>query len=216
MPCWRRRKNVKITPVRCARRIAVVFRLVRSVSLCAGAALLLAGCGGSAKEALGLGKRAPDEFAVFTRAPLTVPPDYGLRPPQPGAEPSAIMPRDDARATVFGYAAGRASAAPGAGNPRPGASAGTRSILDRSGATGADPAIRTLINRETTILAEKDRTFTERLMFWSTPTEYGTVVDPVEEARRINENQALGRSVTAGTTPTIERRRRALLEGIFN
>ena len=27
----------------------------------------------------------PDEFAVESRAPLTIPPDYDLRPPQPGA-----------------------------------------------------------------------------------------------------------------------------------
>ena len=27
----------------------------------------------------------PDEFAVESRAPLTIPPDFALRPPQPGA-----------------------------------------------------------------------------------------------------------------------------------
>ncbi len=28
---------------------------------------------------------SPDEFAVESRAPLTIPPDFDLRPPQPGA-----------------------------------------------------------------------------------------------------------------------------------
>ena len=75
---------------------------------------------------------------------------------------------------------------------------------------------RDLVNRETAILAEEDRSFVERLIFWGEPTEYGTLVDPVEERRRIKENQALGRTITAGTTPTIERKQRALLEGIFD
>ena len=37
------------------------------------------------KSTFGLNKRAPDEFAVPTRAPLSLPPDYSLRPPEPGA-----------------------------------------------------------------------------------------------------------------------------------
>jgi len=89
-------------------------------------------------------------------------------------------------------------------------------LLERTGGLNADPAIRTRINRETTVLAEVDQSFTDRLMFWRTPTEYGTVVDPNEEAKRIRENQALGKPVTDGRTPTIARRKRALLEGIFN
>lgn len=43
----------------------------------------------------------PDEFAVESRAPLTIPPDFDLRPPQPGAsrpqEPSAA---DKAKAAI--------------------------------------------------------------------------------------------------------------------
>jgi hypothetical protein len=97
-----------------------------------------------------------------------------------------------------------------------GASPGAQALLARSGALNVEPDIRDVVNQETSILATTDQSFTERLMFWSTPADYGTVVDPAEEARRIRENQALGRSVTAGTTPTIERKQKALLEGIFN
>ena len=47
--------------------------------------LTLAGCApGTVQDALGMGKRSPDEFAVVSRAPLILPPDYGLRPPAPG------------------------------------------------------------------------------------------------------------------------------------
>ena len=49
----------------------------------------LAACD-SARETLGLNKRAPDEFAVVPRAPLVLPPNYDLRPPEPGAPPSLL------------------------------------------------------------------------------------------------------------------------------
>ena len=47
------------------------------------ATVVLGGCGGF-RDAVGLNKRAPDEFAVVSKAPLVIPPDYGLRPPRPG------------------------------------------------------------------------------------------------------------------------------------
>ena len=198
-----------------------MLRLSVLLMLCCGVALVTSGCSGT-RDALGLGKRQPDEFAVYTRAPLSLPPDYGLRPPTPGsARATALAPRDEARYAVTGGGTG-GSMMPlrgdREGNPAPagGESPGASALLERSGALGVDPDIRDVVNQETSILAVTDRSFTERLMFWSTPTDYGTVVDPVEEARRIHENQALGQSVTVGTTPTIERRRKALLEGIFN
>lgn len=49
--------------------------------LCAGFALI--GCQ-SMREAFGVTKQAPDEFAVLTKPPLVIPPDFNLRPPQPG------------------------------------------------------------------------------------------------------------------------------------
>ena len=50
------------------------------------AGMLLSGCGGGNwKQTLGIEPTSPDEFAVESRAPLTLPPDFDLRPPQPGA-----------------------------------------------------------------------------------------------------------------------------------
>jgi hypothetical protein len=37
------------------------------------------------KKMVGLEPTLPDEFAVESRAPLTIPPDFDLRPPEPGA-----------------------------------------------------------------------------------------------------------------------------------
>ncbi len=45
---------------------------------------LLYGCGG-VKEKIGLIKKAPDEFQVYKSKPLSVPPNFELRPPKEGA-----------------------------------------------------------------------------------------------------------------------------------
>ena len=191
------------------------MKRMRWIVLTAAVAVVVSGCSDT-KEFLGQGKRPPDEFAVYSRAPLSLPPDYALRPPAPGtARPQNVMPRDTAKQALLGEQfntqAGGASSVDVVG-----VSPGTQVLLERTGALDADPEIRTQVNSETTILAEEDQSFTERLMFWGTPTDYGIVVDPVQEARRIHENQALGQPITEGETPTIERKRRALLEGIFD
>ena len=46
--------------------------------------VLLAGCS-DFKKSIGLEPGMPDEFAVESRAPLTIPPEFDLRPPTPGA-----------------------------------------------------------------------------------------------------------------------------------
>jgi hypothetical protein len=53
-------------------------------ALCLTGPLLIAGCT-DFKRSIGLEPTLPDEFAVESRAPLTIPPDFDLRPPQPGA-----------------------------------------------------------------------------------------------------------------------------------
>jgi hypothetical protein len=45
---------------------------------------LITGCS-DFKKTIGIEPTLPDEFAVESRAPLTIPPDFELRPPQPGA-----------------------------------------------------------------------------------------------------------------------------------
>jgi hypothetical protein len=62
-----------------------IDRISGRVALAALALLLLVpGCT-DFKRAIGMEKVSPDEFAVEARAPLTIPPDFDLRPPQPGA-----------------------------------------------------------------------------------------------------------------------------------
>ena len=176
--------------------------------LLAGAAV--AGCA-ETRRAVGWDKAPPDEFRVQTRAPLSLPPDYGLRPPQPGApRPQEGTTVDQARNAVSG---GRTP--PSAQRAVQSASTGQTALLARAGADRAEPGIREIVNREAVDAVDADRTLYEKLMWWSPPAPPGTVVDAGPEAQRLRENQALGRPSTEGDTPVIRRRQRAIFEGIF-
>ena len=70
------------------------------------AAVAISGCSGI-KDDLGLAKRAPDEFAVVKRPPLSMPPDFALRPPRPGERgPQAAEMRQQARESLIGSTSG--------------------------------------------------------------------------------------------------------------
>src|SRR5947208_16987980 len=67
---------------------------------CLALPLLLSGCG-EFRRALGMDRVGPDEFAVESRAPLTIPPDYDLRPPQAGAaRPQEVSAAEKARKAI--------------------------------------------------------------------------------------------------------------------
>ena len=68
--------------------------------LCSTCLLLLPGCS-DLKRSIGLERTSPDEFAVESRAPLTMPPDFELRPPQPGAaRPQEMSSGQQARQVI--------------------------------------------------------------------------------------------------------------------
>jgi hypothetical protein len=116
--------------------------------------LSLAGCQ-STKTALGMTKIVPDEFAVVTKAPLVVPPDYALRPPTPGApRPQELQPESQARVALLNERAGQQR------------SDGERLLAAKAGADKADPLIRYVVDDEFGALAHKDPSFADRVMFW--------------------------------------------------
>jgi hypothetical protein len=182
------------------------------------AAALLAGCQAT-KETLGLTKKSPDEFKVVSRAPLSLPPDYNLRPPTPGApRPQEGTARDRAQAAVFGTPeAAISDKVPPIGESAAGSanSAGEAALLQSAGISGVDPNIRKLVDSETDQDQADSVSLADELTFWRDPAPYGTVVDPAAEAKRLQENAALGKPVTEGETPVIQRKQRGLLEGIF-
>ena len=89
--------------------------------------LTLGGCS-DFRRAIGMDRVGPDEFAVESRAPLTIPPDFDLRPPAPGtARPQEVTAADRAKKVIDtagpgepGKQAGpglRAAGAAGRGSP---------------------------------------------------------------------------------------------------
>lgn len=197
-------------------------RLVASLCLVVGVGLSVSACG-NARKTLGLEKKAPDEFAVVARAPLALPPDFALRPPEPGKErPQENNPTDQARNVVLGNSAASTAGftvggfgTTGFGTSPTALSPGQQALLQAAGADQAAPDIRQMVNRESSALAEESKSFTDTLVFWRDADPAGTVVDAEKEAQRIRNNQALGSPVTEGETPQIERRQKGMLEGIF-
>ena len=173
-------------------------------------AAALSACEGGIGDALGLGKKAPDEFAVVRSAPLTLPPDFTLRPPRPGeARPNEASARDQAKDALLSEAGGSDNQATGS------ASQGEAAFIEQAGAGDVDPNIRHVVDREFSGYASEDDSFVDSLIFWQDDEPPGEVVDAAAEAERLRENIEAGKPITGDDTPTIRRRDKALLEGVF-
>lgn len=176
--------------------------------------LMVGGCS-SVRETLGLSKQSPDEFKVVSRAPLSMPPDYNLKPPTPGApRPQEGTPRDQAQQAVLGIAPDYIPPI-GEGEADSAQSAGESALLQSAGGTGIDPNIRLLVDSETAEDQANSQTLADSLTFWKDPEPYGDVVDAAAEQKRLQENQSLNKPVTEGETPTIVRKKKGMLEGLF-
>ena len=155
--------------------------------------LSLAACGGtSVKETLGLDKRAPDEFRVVSRPPLSVPPQFDLRPPGIEGVESQSAKRDKAQTLVLGT---------GMGKSKTSSSAAESGFLQKAGAAQADPNVKRA-------LAEKkidEQVKHEDDSWWDRVTTIPSNKDPVvraeDESDRIKKNKEEGKPVTEGKTP---------------
>ena len=119
----------------------------------------LIGCE-SIRQATGAAKLPPDEFTVLTKAPLIIPPDYNLRPPQPGvASRNEIDVDDQARAALFPQNAAAAAASLGTAY-----SDGEKLLLTKTNALAVDPNIRRSIGSD---VGQEDQGpgFAQRVLF---------------------------------------------------
>ena len=115
---------------------------MRNLVLIAGVAVALAGCTCSS-----LDRDRPDEFAVARQAPLVIPPDYALVPPQPGAAAATgagVNAQSQTLEALFGGAAPR--------------SASESAALTQAGANAADPGIRSSVGDPATNVVDKGAT----------------------------------------------------------
>jgi len=167
----------------------------------------VAGCS-SVKKEFGVGRQSPDEFMVVKRAPLTLPPDYDLRPPSADGAPPASDAANQAKASMLGAQTADAEK----GNAE-------TELLSKMGTQAANPDIRSTIDRENGIISLQNRTLGDKLMFWSdAPVDDSkmpsSVVDAKAEADRIKKDQTDGKAVTGAGTPVIEKKQ-STIEKIF-
>ncbi len=135
-------------------------------------------------------KNPPDEFAISTKAPLVVPPDFALRPPKPGeTRPQELSSSERAQQVLLGDT----SASP--------PSEGEILLLQKSGALNSDRNIRNILNAENGGRAEKDAGIANQLLFWKFNAD-GSIDDSaaplrVEDAEEwLSERRAAIKKVT--------------------
>ena len=114
-----------------------------AVAALGGSAMLLASCGSGGL----LNRNRPDEFAVARQAPLVIPPDFALRPPQPGAPrpQDSGGPSQQALEALFGGTAQRSASEAAA-------------VQAAGGASAADTGIRSGVGSPDTNVVDKGST----------------------------------------------------------
>ncbi|MEQ9528026.1 MAG: DUF3035 domain-containing protein, partial [Parvibaculaceae bacterium] len=105
----------------------------------------------------------PDEFRVVTKAPLSVPPEYSLRPPAAGTSvPAEADPGRAPVAAAFGTTMGQD------------ASAVERALVAAAGANAVNPMIRSVIDYEESGTVRKARDDADQILTYQGD---GTVED---------------------------------------
>ena len=123
--------------------------------LAVGTALATMGGCSSLGRAAGLKASSPDEFRVVTKPPLTVPPEYSLRPPAPGeTRPSEINPERLLHASAFGQERGA------------NASMSEKLLVAHADAIAVSPSIRELIDYEEASMLHKSEAFSDKVVNW--------------------------------------------------
>src|ERR1700761_6815489 len=126
-----------------------------------GASLVALAACSSIREEAGLTKQSPDEFAVTTKAPLIIPPNFNLRPPAPGAAPlNQTDPTASAEVAMFNTEDPAIAAAQMQGNYTP----GERMLLAHAGVQNADPTIRAQLQSDERNMQGADSSFTDRIL----------------------------------------------------
>jgi len=99
------------------------------------------------------GTNSPDEFRVVKKAPLVIPPDYSLRPPDAGSgTPFEVDPTRAGTASAFGTDIGQ------------GASASERALVASADANAVSPVIREQVDWEEARVVRKSPGISDRVI----------------------------------------------------
>jgi hypothetical protein len=203
-------------------------------AVAAGAFTLSACSGSTVKDTLGLTRSAPDEYRVVSRPPLSVPPQFGLRPPSATElSPGQVPASDQAESLLLGGGSAHGSlnadtavlpvTRSNAGSPVKGAQKGPAKdmgaadsqFLQNAGAASANPRVREeLVEERYTRMEQKESAPWWDVLDWTSDKE--PMVDAKKEAQRIQQNEDEGKPVTEGSTPEIKGRDTGILGKIFD
>lgn len=101
------------------------------------------------------GGSTPNEFRVVTKAPLSLPPEYSLRPPPAGTTiPAEVEAATSGVTMAFGTTHGQ------------NASASERALVAAAGANAANMAVRAQVDYEETKAIRKSTSVGDRILFW--------------------------------------------------
>lgn len=181
-----------------------MISFMRTLSLLFLALMVVGSLSGCAKtrDALGLTNKAPDEFAVVDNPPLSMPPDFSLPPPRPGAEnPRGENPSEKAAQALFGGESMKAVPQQGVTSlQQQKLSPSEAALIQQSGALQADPRVRSELVKDSNTQVSATRQMINDLLFWKKKKEPGTVVDPVAEAGRLKTAKEQAQPVSSGVT----------------
>ena len=139
------------------------------------ASSIILGCTQTTK-ALGIKKNAPNEFNILTKAPLVVPPEYNLRPPQIGTSSSENnYSQESARAALLGDI----------DEVEP--TRGEVVLMSKAGVGSANPEIRLEIDGSNSV-ERKSKGFSDQVLFWKDGSSISSDSAPMDsdvEAKRL-------------------------------
>lgn len=195
---------------------------------------LLSACGGGGfdiRETLGVKNTAPDESTVVSTNPLSVPPDFNLRPPHPGAPRPQELDSSQAAKNIL---MGTNSADTQAQSPvvdselatpvepvtsQPLSTDAEQAFKDKLNLTQADPNVKETLTEEQLPVLETDK---KKQGFWSQffgqkkDAKKEPVIDASQEKKRIDQNKQEGKPVNEGDVKKKEQKEPSTLQRIFD
>ncbi len=144
----------------------------------------------------------PNEFLVLSKPPLTVPPEYNLRPPAPGqARPQELSPEAQARVAVFGVDFGAT------------ASDGEKLFVRAAGGDAVDRTVRAQVDFDNAQTLRKNRGFADMVLNFG-GTQREPLIDPAAEAERLRVEAAAVKDITGGGDVVIQPKQTSKLPGL--
>lgn len=190
--------------------------------------LVLTACsGGEMRQTLGLDRKAPDEFVVYARPPLSVPPEFDLKPPRPGEEgPHSVSTEAQARKALLGTQAKPSSLDGMDADPAVATavvpvleadapSAAQSSFLKKAGAEKADPNIRADLRQDVIAAPEKKKKAQSLYEELVEDEKTEPVIDAKKEAERLRRNKDEGKPANDGEVPVEDTKPKSLIDRIF-